>query len=93
MGKEFGVNSEKMTQRNNGGQFNKNDLRQIVKKFDESDAVQKKKLYATQNNSGKNAVKTVGGPKRIDLTFQPSVHSYQRGMSQPPHLKAINHGN
>ena len=71
-GKEFGFNSDKITLRGNPSHFNRNDLRQIVKKLDESDTVLRKKLYATLNNSSQHQqYKGMGGPKRIDLTFTP----------------------
>ena len=59
--------------------------------MDESDAVLRKRLYATLNNTQqqKAPYKAPGGPKRIDLSFTPNINSYQRGMSLPPHLKHI----
>ena len=91
-GKEFGMNSDKITLRGNPSNFNRNDLKQIVKKQDESDTVLRKRQYATQNNSQQQQqYKGMAGPRRIDLSFTPSIHSYQRGMSLPPHLKSM-HG-
>ena len=92
-GKDFPINPEKASVRttNQQGSFNRQDLKQIVKKLDESDAVLRKRLYATLNNTQqqKQPYKAPGAPKRIDLSFTPNINSYQRGMSLPPHLKHV----